>query len=351
MSVRPTSRSIFDTLSRSSPSNHICRQCRRTLTPQQQRYASSALSSNGQSPQRTIAQRHAIPALFQSGKTQRTLVSVARRDKEEVDDAGVTGARTWEGLPIIGHGGDWKDMPETVQDDYQSWHGTALPTLSHEQLTAFLFQAIVECHTCSELGIAETLAAGSHARSLLSPDLFETATIAISPKHTIQGVQHPNLDADTTEVLQEKLQSPVESENTQTQAENTQIYLPSPEQQSFLDARIKPNNPMTFTILKRFSFLIGRRIPDPLLTTLTQKPTNTYRHLVTALNEHLAPKPANVIEKLAMNQTLANQSNVLVFPRRETPVDKEKEVGRWKIIEEELKKRGLPVLGRTKVQE
>lgn len=39
-------------------------------------------------------------------------------------------------------------------------------------------------------------------------------------------------------------------------------------------------------------------------------------------------------------------ANVLVLSRRETPVDKEKEIGRWKVIERELKARGLPVLGR-----
>jgi hypothetical protein len=38
--------------------------------------------------------------------------------------------------------------------------------------------------------------------------------------------------------------------------------------------------------------------------------------------------------------------NVMVLPRRETPVDKEKEVGRWKLIEKELTERGLPVLGK-----
>ena len=45
-------------------------------------------------------------------------------------------------------------------------------------------------------------------------------------------------------------------------------------------------------------------------------------------------------------QTLNSIGNVMVLPRRETPVDKEKEVGRWKVIERELKDRGLPVLGK-----
>jgi hypothetical protein len=49
-----------------------------------------------------------------------------------------------------------------------------------------------------------------------------------------------------------------------------------------------------------------------------------------------------------MNESLTQQSNLLIFHRRETPVDKEKEVGRWKVIEKELTARGLPVLGRLK---
>jgi hypothetical protein len=61
-------------------------------------------------------------------------------------------------------------------------------------------------------------------------------------------------------------------------------------------------------------------------------------------------KPAKVAEQLMLDETLAGQSNLLVLGRRETPVDKEKEMGRWKVIEEELKSRGLPVLGRVEVR-
>lgn len=37
--------------------------------------------------------------------------------------------------------------------------------------------------------------------------------------------------------------------------------------------------------------------------------------------------------------------NVMVLSRRETPVDKEKETGRWKVIARELQAKGLPPLG------
>ena len=59
------------------------------------------------------------------------------------------------------------------------------------------------------------------------------------------------------------------------------------------------------------------------------------------------PPPKNLHEELAVREDLTSQSNVMVLSRRETPVDKEKEVGRWKVIEKELQERGLPVLGRA----
>ena len=54
-------------------------------------------------------------------------------------------------------------------------------------------------------------------------------------------------------------------------------------------------------------------------------------------NNETASKPRRKIEPLG--------PNVMVLSRRETPVDKEKEIGRWKLIEKELTERGLPVLG------
>jgi hypothetical protein len=50
-----------------------------------------------------------------------------------------------------------------------------------------------------------------------------------------------------------------------------------------------------------------------------------------------------------MKSDLTSLPNVKIIGRRETPVDREKAVGRWKIIEAELRSRGLPVLGRAEV--
>jgi hypothetical protein len=63
--------------------------------------------------------------------------------------------------------------------------------------------------------------------------------------------------------------------------------------------------------------------------------------------EAIKPRPKNLAETLATKTELASLPNVKIISRRETPVDKEKAVGRWKIIEAELRSRGLPVLGRA----
>jgi hypothetical protein len=61
----------------------------------------------------------------------------------------------------------------------------------------------------------------------------------------------------------------------------------------------------------------------------------------------IKPRPKNLAETLVTKTELASLPNVKIMSRRETPVDKEKAVGRWKIIEAELRSRGLPVLGRA----
>ena len=64
-----------------------------------------------------------------------------------------------------------------------------------------------------------------------------------------------------------------------------------------------------------------------------------------ALLTHLItpPKPRKLVDALKQKEDLLALPNVSVFERRVTPIDKEKSVGRWKIIEQELKRRDLPV--------
>ena len=84
--------------------------------------------------------------------------------------------------------------------------------------------------------------------------------------------------------------------------------------------------------------LTGHRIPDPAIQDISS---------AKALVGHLVkkPKPRKLAQRLMDNEELLNLPNVKLRDRRWTPIHKEKEVGRWKVIEEELRKRDLPVTG------
>lgn len=91
-------------------------------------------------------------------------------------------------------------------------------------------------------------------------------------------------------------------------------------------------------VAKRFFHLTGHRVHDAKLMTC-----KTVRDLVAAVTER--PKPTKVAEAVRQDGALLSLPNIKVYDRRVTPIDKEKEVGRWKVIEEELKKRDLPITG------
>lgn len=72
------------------------------------------------------------------------------------------------------------------------------------------------------------------------------------------------------------------------------------------------------------------------------------RHLLTAASKQ--PKAPKLAELLLGNEAqkpsdLADLPNVTVHQSKIGPIDREVQVGRWKVIEAELKKRGLPVTG------
>ena len=57
---------------------------------------------------------------------------------------------------------------------------------------------------------------------------------------------------------------------------------------------------------------------------------------------HGKPEQKKLAQSLQEQEGIMGLANVKVYQRRVTPVDKEKALGRWKIIEKELFDRGLP---------
>ncbi|CAK7236120.1 hypothetical protein SCUCBS95973_009498 [Sporothrix curviconia] len=95
---------------------------------------------------------------------------------------------------------------------------------------------------------------------------------------------------------------------------------------------------LKFAINKRILQLTGHMLPDAQLAK-----ADTVGALLAVLVR--PPKAKKLAEELAADGALAGLPNVAVYGRRVTPIDKHKAVGRWKVIVEELEKRGLPVTG------
>jgi len=82
----------------------------------------------------------------------------------------------------------------------------------------------------------------------------------------------------------------------------------------------------------------GRKLPDHFVQQCT-----TVGMLYRKLIEKEVPK--KLAERVERDRKFAPLPNVKIHARRISPIDKEKEVGRWKVIERELMERGLPVTG------
>ena len=81
--------------------------------------------------------------------------------------------------------------------------------------------------------------------------------------------------------------------------------------------------------------LTGTRIPDPVIPRL-----NTATSLLNFLVK--LPPAKHLFDDLRENKELQSLPNLQIFRERVTMQDKESEIGRWKLIEAELTKRGVP---------
>jgi hypothetical protein len=91
-------------------------------------------------------------------------------------------------------------------------------------------------------------------------------------------------------------------------------------------------------IIKRLLQLTGARPSDHLLSSAT-----TLEGLYNAFK--IKEKPKKLAQSEQMQSMNTAIPNITVHHRKRSMIDKEKAVGRWKVIEEELMKRDLPVTG------
>lgn len=91
-------------------------------------------------------------------------------------------------------------------------------------------------------------------------------------------------------------------------------------------------------MVKGLAAATGYRISDFHLQSV-----KTWRGLKNTLLKN--PPPKELYKRLKSSKAFVDLPNVALISKRVTPIDKEKAIGRWKLIEEELEERGLPVTG------
>lgn len=211
---------------------------------------------------------------------------------------------------------------------------------------------------------------GQLALVLESEELRQSILKSVTPQD--RSSDETEKDEDTRieeeDIIEEAMESrEAEDRPSQVVEEDDDISLefegsdlPVPDEQSFDPARSSDLSAFTpasdswrnvsledpaikFAVLKRVMQLTGRRIPDPDISAITT-PKSLLVHLIKK------PKPKRIAEVLLNSNQVAELPNVQILDKRYGPIDREIEVGRWKVIKDELEKRGLPVTGRAYVR-
>ncbi|KAI9833173.1 MAG: hypothetical protein M1819_003796 [Sarea resinae] len=377
---------ILDSQRLTSRSPAICPTCSRWRQPSQQRaafstsYAGLARQGSGSTPfteriRRKIwgtdappgqedpyGQAGLIESRWRKGQEAsedevevgQDVESTARPTAPTYDGAAKMGqyqqAMTWDDLDQVGgYGGWWKDN----WDPEHQFHGFMAPAKlsTPQEITAALHRAVIEVFTLQAAGRPLSSVSNAHDDKVIS----ETDKVAIEPSADGTGatLTYPS-ESVKEAILQSTVSSPPVAEVVEAEAEaeesQTELSLPASPSAKELQAAIESwgkkwlsislqNPDIKFHVLKRTAQLTGQRIPDPAIASMT-----TVKHILRTLIT--APKPAKLAETLATDARLASLPNVKVFDRRVTPIDREKTVGRWKVIEKELRRRELPVTGR-----
>ncbi|WPH02832.1 Hypothetical protein R9X50_00570000 [Acrodontium crateriforme] len=93
-----------------------------------------------------------------------------------------------------------------------------------------------------------------------------------------------------------------------------------------------------FYIVKRILQITGKRLSDPVVSRAT-----TVEDLYNAYRAPIVPKKLH--QQPQIKEVKVSIPNVKVHKKKQTTMHQEQEIGRWKIIEQELEKRRLPVKG------
>ncbi|ODH50775.1 hypothetical protein GX48_03092 [Paracoccidioides brasiliensis] len=292
---------------------------------------------------------------------------------EEIELANYKRAATWDGLKLVGVEKWWERLPK-AEDCFYPFMAIE-KTSSRDRFHQLLHQTMVELLVLEDMNkpltdVCNIIGHEDYIRSIISQvevrpsNDFLTGTLTFPSEETKKVVYdlfsklYQELEDNTGEEVEKITYKAEESAQLgEIRARKTDETQLEEDGESHLDPETTVHPPKNldfltmsladpefkFAYLKRASQLTGYRIPDPEIAQIT-KPVQLVNFLITVSN----PKPKKLAEQLLIDKRLTSLPNVKIMGRRYTPIDKEKEIGRWKVIEKELIRRGLPVTGRLK---
>ncbi|KAL4990480.1 ribosomal subunit 39S-domain-containing protein, partial [Aspergillus falconensis] len=292
--------------------------------------------------QRTPVENHAAAA------EDTALADVA----EDVTAGEYVPATTWEGLDRIGHLGRWNDLPPKTEDAYSSFSSNRrLTKPGHLALAAH--QTAVEL--CLMHSLNKPLTSVCEVVEHEEPILKMILDCRIRPKSGWDSaLEYPNKETEDALVFVFKQigaqgAEPADATEATETAEAEESVDGSAERAKEIPfsgdkdvndkgyLTLSLSDPATkFAFLKRFSQLSGLYFPDPTIESIT-----SVKQVMAHILKETAPKPKKLAENLLANDTLQILPNVKIFAKRQKPWHKDEELGRKKLIDAELRRRGL----------
>jgi len=274
-------------------------------------------------------------------------------------------ATTWDGLERVGgFGGWWKENWDPEHQFKGFLPSEVLKTPA--EITKKLHLAVVEVLASQQAGESLVEISRPEPRrdatvdvQTLAPAVNET-TMKAAPTESEEDVAADRSAIDPLPPSSILIESPASEETSQkgrpTESEEDVAADRSPEDplsgpnasltyQSLISQlgpawlQVSLKNPeVKLAVLKRTMQLTGICIPDHVIQS-----ADIVQDLLAQLIK--PAKPAKLAAALAEKEDLLTLPNVSIIKRRVTPIDKERRIGGWKVIESELMARDLPVTG------
>ncbi|KAH6605960.1 ribosomal l50 [Trichoderma cornu-damae] len=257
----------------------------------------------------------------------------AATEKElQSSDPAYVPATEAEGLEEIGPLSTWWEQPgHWGEESAFKGFGSTDRVAEREVVEVCLRRAVVEALALQQTGVFPEWATKKWSEGGSRNELEQALALQVEVrdgKATLKGDASSVAEALTSESQETEPATRISVEEAK---EMIKSWDPSWK-------NIALDNSLRFALRKRLYQLTGVLLPDAKLAA-----ANTTKHILTLAARD--PKPLKLAQLLEKRGAFSELANVTVHGRKIGPIDKEVAVGRWKVIEEELKKRDLPATG------